>query len=307
MVTRLMLDCGWSDDRRRYALYDGSLFAWSPTPSTLAMVTLARELLESAFAPHDPATAQYHMNVDDYAATLSRVKPEFIHHPECKRLIRDILVEVDADPEQVYFDVPRMRSATADSFLTSGIAYAFHPHRDTWYSAPQAQINWWFPIYDVEPNNGLAIHPDVFATSLPNSSEAYNYYRWNVESRGAASTMVQGDTRVQPRLTGEVPLGSELRVVTRAGSMTAFAAQHLHASVPNASNVTRFSIDFRTVHIADLEAGRGAPRSDAACTGTTLRDFRRCTDLAPLSPEVIAQYDDSSAEQYADSLVYKAP
>jgi hypothetical protein len=271
------------------------------------MAALARELLEHAFAPHDPVTAQYDMNVDEFAATLGRVKPEFIHHPECKTLIREFLTEVGADPEQVYFDVPRLRSATAGAFLTTGIAYAFHPHRDTWYSAPQAQLNWWFPVYDIEPDNGLAVYPDVFAAFLPNGSGTYNYYKWNLESRAVAATLVREDHRVQPRLTGDVELGSELRVVTPVGGMLAFSAQQVHATVPNTSQATRFSIDFRTVHVADLEAGLGAPRSDAACTGTTLRDFRRSSDLAPLPASVIERYDDSSAAEYAEGLVYKAP
>ncbi len=134
MVTSLMLDSSWPDERRRRALYDGSMFAWSPTPSAVRMAALARELLERAFAPHDPITAQYDMDVGEFAATLGRVKPEFIHHPECKTLIRGIVLEIGGDPDQVYFDVPRLRSATANAFLTSGIAYTFHPHRDTWYS-----------------------------------------------------------------------------------------------------------------------------------------------------------------------------
>ena len=47
--------------------------------------------------------------------------------------------------DKLYFDVPRLRSAYPSHFLSSGIAYAFHPHRDTWYSAPMCQINWWIP------------------------------------------------------------------------------------------------------------------------------------------------------------------
>jgi hypothetical protein len=44
--------------------------------------------------------------------------------------------------EHVIFDMPRLRSSTSDNYLTTGIAYEWHPHRDTWYSAPQCQINW---------------------------------------------------------------------------------------------------------------------------------------------------------------------
>jgi hypothetical protein len=182
----VLFDATWSDDRKRQSLYDGHVFVVSPTPSALALVTRARELLEAAFAPHHPTQAQYHLSVADYAAILGKVKPAFIHDPLCKRLIPQLVGEVGGEPSQVYFDVPRMRSATAHEYLTTGIAYAFHPHRDTWYSAPQAQLNWWFPIYELDPDNGMAFYPQHFASPVPNSSETYNYYRWNRDNRAAA-------------------------------------------------------------------------------------------------------------------------
>ena len=93
---------------------------------------------------------------------LAALKPAFIHHPESKRHLRAILVEHGCDPELTYFDVPRLRTSTSDDYLTTGIAYAFHPHRDTWYSAPMMQLNWWLPIYDVAPDNVVAFHPEYF-------------------------------------------------------------------------------------------------------------------------------------------------
>jgi hypothetical protein len=54
-----------------------------------------------------------------------------------------------------------------------------------------------------------------------------------------------------------------------------------------------------------LENARGAP-SDACCTGTSLRDFLSCVDLSHLPPQVVERYDDASALEYADSLVYAA-
>ena len=65
--------------------------------------------------------------------------------------LRSILSDLGCDPEQTYFDVPRLRSSTSEQYLTSGIAYAWHPHRDTWYSAPLCQLNWWLPVYEIRP------------------------------------------------------------------------------------------------------------------------------------------------------------
>ena len=302
-MSSVVFEGDWTDHRR--GLFDGDIFVFNPRPAALQMVELARGLLEAAFAPHHPVEAQHYLPVATYASILGALKPTFIHHPECKRLICQLMDELGADPEGVFFDVPRLRSATANDYLSSGIAYAFHPHRDTWYSAPQAQINWWFPVYEVQRENCLAIYPQWFARSLPNSSNTYNYYRWNLESRGVASQLVGEDTRVQPKLTGDLDTDPALRIVPPVGGLLAFSGHQLHATVPNTTNLTRFSIDFRTVHEVDLYRGDGAPKTDVDCTGTTLRDFRRSTDLAPLPSELLERYDDASALEFAQTLVFK--
>jgi hypothetical protein len=132
---------------------------------------LARE----AFAPLDPEMAQFEMAVEQYAALLADLKPQFIHHPESKRLIQEMLIDLGCDPQQVYFDVPRMRNSTSNDYLTTGIAFALHPHRDTWHSAPFCQLNWWLPIFPISEDNGLAFHPRLFSgaqlhSSVPNTS-----------------------------------------------------------------------------------------------------------------------------------------
>ena len=68
----------------------------------------------------------------------------------------------------------------------------------------------------------------------------------------------------------------------------------MHSSVPNTSGVTRFSIDFRTIHVNDAAAKRGAPNIDSACTGTVMRDYLHGTDLSGVPDEVIALYDDGT-------------
>lgn len=224
---------------------------------------------------------------------LATLKPRFIHHPTCKELIRGIFRDLGCDPEKTYFDVPRLRTSTSDNYLTSGLAYAFHPHRDTWYSAPQCQINWWLPVYDITADNCLAIHPRYWNRPLRNGSREYDYYRWNKESRGAAAQQIKSDTRKQPKPEEPVELDPQVRLVGRVGSIILFSAAHLHSSVPNTSGYTRFSIDFRTVHRDDVEARRGAPNLDAECTGTTLRDFLRGTDGARLPEDIVAPYDTS--------------
>jgi hypothetical protein len=303
-MSNLFVDSTLDDAARRERLYDGDLFVFSPCASALALAEFGQDLVKQAFAPHDPRDAQQHMEVERYAAILAELKPRFIHHPECKRLIQGILSDLGCDLEKTYFDVPRMRTATSDGYLTSGIAYAFHPHRDTWYSAPFCQLNWWFPMYPIQPDNAMAFHPRYWTEPLRNSSRIYNYYRWNAESRKQAAMHVKSDTRPQPRPEEPVALDPQLRVIAPVGGMLIFSAAQLHSTVPNTSGFTRFSIDFRTVHIDDVAARYGALNIDSACTGTTMRDYLRGSDLAHVPDDLVALYDDDSTSE--GELVYPA-
>src|SRR5437588_575660 len=87
------------------------------------------------------------------------------------------------DPLLAQYDVPRLRMVTSDGYLTSGVGYAHHPHRDTWYSAPMAQLNWWMPIFEFESSSAMAFHPRYFDEPVRNGSREFNYYEWNSVGR----------------------------------------------------------------------------------------------------------------------------
>jgi hypothetical protein len=232
------------------------------------------------------------MHVEEFAELLAELKPKFIHHPNSKERIRSLLASFGCDLDRTYFDVPRMRTSTSDDYLTSGISYAFHPHRDTWYSAPFSQLNWWIPIYPVVPENVMAFHPQHWGTPVRNSSRRYNYYEWNRTSRATAAQHVKIDTRDQPKPEEPVQLEPHVRVVPEAGGVMIFSGNQLHSTVPNTSGRTRFSIDFRTVNIDDVITRTEAPNFDSQCTGTSLRDFLRVRDFEPIAEDVALTYEE---------------
>jgi hypothetical protein len=291
-MSTIFFDPPFADDERRRRLFEGSVVVLSPRAETRALIEHARAMVEQAFAPHDPLAIHRAIPVERCVDILAELKPRFIHHPRSKQLIRDLLGSLDCDSEETYFDVPRLRTAMPKDYLATGIAYAFHPHRDTWYSAPAAQLNWWLPLYDLSPENCLAFHPAYFDRPLANSSRTYNYYRWNAESRPNAAKHVGKDTRVQPVPEEPVARASEFRPICPPGAIILFSGAQLHETVPNTTETARYSIDFRTVSAADLRAGRGAPNVDSECTGTTLRDYLRVSDLEHLPDALIAEYDD---------------
>jgi hypothetical protein len=288
-VNTVFCDSTMSDESRRQSLYDGQLFIYSPRPSSLALCAFARELAEEAFAPLDPRHAQDQLPVEQFAGILAELKPKFIHHPRSKKLMQQLLAEMGADLEKTHFDVPRLRTST--NVLTTGISYAFHPHRDTWYSAPFNQINWWMPVYEVRSDNVMAFHPRYWTQPVKNGSHDYNYQEWNRTSRQIASQQIGVDTRKQPRPEEHMDMDPQIRVVCPVGGILLFSAAQMHSTVPNTSGYTRFSIDFRTVHLDDVLARRGAPNIDSDSTGTCMGDYLRGTDLQHIPAEVIARYD----------------
>lgn len=291
MMNSVFFDPSFGDDVRRQKLYEGQLIVYSPTRSSSAFVEFARELLNEAFGSLEPETAQYHTDVEKYASILAELKPKFIHHPYSKEAIQGILRDLGNDLSKTYFDVPRMRSATSDDYLSTGIAYAFHPHRDCWYSAPLCQINFWIPIYPIQPENCMAFHPKYWSQGVRNGSRGYNYSEWNRTSRHSAAQHIKSDTRKQPKAEEPLDLDPQIRVILPPGAILLFSAAQMHSTVPNTSGRTRFSIDFRTVHLDDVVAQRGAPNLDCECTGTTMMDYLRGTDLANLPGDLICKYD----------------
>ena len=303
MNNTIYYDAEISDDTRRRLLFEGQLFVYSGRPTVLGFAEFAKTMILNAFEGRDPKTAQHEMGVEQYAALLGKLKPAFIHHPESKRHVQNIMKDLNCDLNKTYFDVPRMRSSTSGGYLTTGIAYAWHPHRDTWYSAPNCQINWWMPIYEIESENAMAFHPRYWSKAVKNSSGGYNYYVWNKLHRGQnVAKLTKEDPRPLPRATEPMELDPQIRLICPVGGIILFSAAQMHSSVPNTSGVTRFSIDFRTVHLDDASGKTGAANIDAACTGTVMRDFVGGKDFSPMPDHLVALYDDNTGA--GGELVY---
>ena len=288
---------------RREKLYSGQIFVFSPRPSTVKLCEFARQMIEAAFSGKDPLVAQYDMPVEKYVEIVAPLKPKFIHDPQTIVLLRDLVGDLGCDMNETYVDVPRLRMVTSNAYLTSGVGYAHHPHRDTWYSAPMSQLNWWLPIYPIESESSMAFHPRYWNEVVPNTSNEFNYYDWNSSGRKDAAQHIKADTRKQPKPTSAVEIDPQVRVVCPPGGIVLFSGAQLHSTVPNTSGRTRYSIDFRTVNLADVGEQRGAPNLDSRPTGTSLRDFRRGADLAPFPEDAVQKYESNPPKDGV--LVYK--
>lgn len=289
-MVAILVDPALSEPERRLALFAGNTVMLTPTRASRELCAFAWGLIEEAFAPIKPERAQFEMPVEKFVEIISALKPRFTHHATAKALMRSLLEETGCDAADTYFDVPKLRVVTTGGYLTAGMGYAYKAHRDIWYASPPAQINWWTPINRISERSAMVIHPRYFNERVVNNSNQFDAYRWNAEGRANAASYIHEDPRPHPHLQERVDLDHQV-LVGQPGSLMVFSAQHLHATVPNDSGATRFSIDFRTVNRKDIEGHAGAKLTDNASTGTTLRDFIRATDHQRFPDAIVATYE----------------
>ena len=294
-----------TDAARRELIYAGAVMALEATAASSAFCLHAWDLICDAFDPLDPPDAQDRLTVEKFVEIVATLKPRYTHSIRAKELLAELIASYGCDPGETYFDLPKLRIVTHSAYLTAGVGYAYQAHRDVWYSCPPSQNNWWIPITATVPENALAFFPSYWDTPVENSSAGFDAFEWNSNGRASAAQHVKSDTRNHPQITRSVDLSQDLRILGGPASTLIFSAAQLHATVPNTSGTTRFSIDFRTAHLADLEAQRGAHVIDSGSTGSTIHDFRNAADLSPVPERVAKLYDVEAV--YRGALVYSPP
>jgi len=287
-MTAIFFDSTMDDQLRRSRVFDGHLFLFRANATTKALVEFARHAIQESFPKVDPQTAQSTMEVEEFVTIVAPLKTRFTNDSHTKVLVQDLLNKFGCDMEKTYFDVPRLRVATHGGYLSAGVGYAYKAHRDTWYAGPDCQLNWWMPVYDLQPEQAMAIYPSYFQEPVKNSSSEFDYDEWCNVGRKLAVDNIKADTRKHPLPQEEIKQAAETRIVCDAGATLLFSSGQLHATVPNTSGLTRFSIDFRTVHLDDLRSRRGAHNIDSLATGSTVRDFIRASDFRPIEPSMAA-------------------
>jgi hypothetical protein len=308
----IFVDLDVPPDELRQTLYAGNLVLLTRLQSVSDFVEYTRDQLTDLFKPHDPEHAHEHFDPAEMAKILGPWKPSFIHSDRSKKLVREIIREAGFPVENTHYDLPKPRTSFPVGHLTTGVAFAFPWHRDVWYSAPAQQINWWLPIFAAREDNSMSFDLSSFDQAVPNTSDAFDYYRNNAQRLNTAK-QVGKEQQARPGALDHKPV-HDLVVLPAPGAVLLFSGAQLHTSIPNTSGRARYSVDFRTVDARDLLAGRGAPLVDAYCTGTAIRDFHNVEDGSGFEEETVTrlfgappagamlEFTDAVAEQSAKSM-----
>ncbi|WGF87225.1 hypothetical protein [Marinivivus vitaminiproducens] len=281
MIT-LYLNRHEQDDRRRELIFGGDFFLHTDLASSKALCQHAKDMVLEAFDGLDPERAQFELELPDFIKRVGPLKSGFTNSAKTKDLCKALVEELGCDPDQTYYDLPRLRVVPSDNYLSSGVSYAYKAHRDTWYAHPTQLVNYWIPVFPVVGQNTMSMFVGYFDKPVQNASNQFDYDDWVANQRFSASSHVKKDERPHPVPQAPIDTHSEIRIAGGMGDVMMFSTCHLHATAPNNSGVTRFSVDLRTINLRDVKSGVGPANVDSYATGTTLGDFLRGSDHAPL-------------------------
>jgi hypothetical protein len=263
-------------EARRHAVYDGRVLLLGDTDASRELVRSVLSLLASELGSEDVRAAPRELSNDELFRRIGRVRKILYMEPEYHVRLRAVLAAHGFAPDEIAFDPLRLRVVSHLGHENPLAAPVYYPHRDTWYGHSQALITWWIPLHDLAEDETFVFYPERFRLPVPNDSEVFDYDEWvqNGWSLKIGWQDLEAGKRARyPRVTGELDGGAAVGFSCRAAENLLFSGAQFHRTLPQAFGRTRYSVDFRLVHLADHASGFGAPNVDNRSRGSALVDY----------------------------------
>jgi len=275
-----------SERQRSEMLFSGEVLLFRNVPAMYELINYTDGLLKKHLGGLDPTSIQGRLNEADYLELMGRAQHEFRTSQEPKSLFFKALAQVGVDHGTTYWDHFPLRAVPHGGTHKGGRCGWVDVHRDSWGASIDAQLNWWAPIYLLTPERSMAFYPDYWQRPLANDTAT-----WSIDEYIRQRNLLPNKERKVPY--SSVPLPTEqvdvshvCPVMLEPGDLLCFASAHLHASVQNTTDRTRFSVEMRTVNINEVLAGYGAPNVDNDGPCPMYNWFRRISDNYSLAGEM---------------------
>ncbi len=265
---------GMSPEALSDAIFAGRILYFEGLQPMQDLIACARRCIDATFPGHDPVSAHTQLDQKSYEERCAAMRKAFITDRKALRALEASLTAAGVDGHATYRDRLVLRVSPPGALGYRRGFGTVPPHRDSWGSGLMNQINWWLPVYPITKERTLAIFPAHWKDPVKNDSRGWN---WREAGKNPGVALL-------PTAQSDLDRSGEIRVVVEPGTLVAFSAAHLHASVKNTTNAARFSCESRTVNIDELRSGNGAPDIDGGGVQPALEWFVRLGDGEALTP-----------------------
>ena len=275
------------DERARGdRVFAGALLVFRGLSALRRLCSESDRLIRRVFEGLEPVSAQHALAREEFLARVARLTRLYRDDGEVRVLLRAALEEAGVSPERTYWDTLHLRLVPSGEGWSNRRTRRLPPHRDSWGSNLLCQVNWWTPLYPVSEGSTIAIYPRYWDRPVANTSAHWDYHAMR---RARAQALAEGRSPDEaypllPLAAEPIPRKEAVPVVVEPGDFLCFSSAHLHGTMPNESQRTRFSVEVRTVSALDLAERRGAPNLDGRAPHAAYEWFARIADGAPLTP-----------------------
>jgi hypothetical protein len=291
MYSSLVIPCTARQFHDR--IYAGEIIRFTDLQPMTTLVEYTRTFLEDALHPWPPQQIHRYLSHREQAVRFSKCQNDFAGSAQVQHLWQGVVESLGIAPDTLACDRLHLRfqphrepgQFTPRARTTATIAF----HRDTWGSNLYAQTNWWAPIYPITAGRTFALYPGLWQRPLLNSSADFDMRAILQRSHRDGRNAVNADEAI-PHLLEAIAPQEGIAVDIAPGSLIAFSGAHAHAGVGNSTGLTRISFETRSILIADLIAGLGAPNVDGQAPWMTTGLFRRMSDAKRLNQILGCEY-----------------
>jgi hypothetical protein len=264
-----------NNENLRQAIYQGKILHFPANRVSEQLISEVLVLLEDEIK--DPIRqAQFRFSNEDFFYHIGKLRKLIYTQPNFQNLVKELMLLLNFELEKNAFEPIRLRVVTHKGHENPKAAPIYYGHRDTWYSHSQALITWWIPLHDVKEEETFVFYPNYFDKPVKNGSSNFNYDKWINDQRQLTigwQDVNAGKEAYYPNLMQELDKKDLISFSAKRGEILLFSGACLHQTRNNVSGLTRFSLDFRTVHLNDHKENVGAPNVDNFSSGSAMQQY----------------------------------
>ncbi len=256
----------------RAAIYSGDIYRFGATKWSTRLQNFVKNATKEHLGKNYRRTHET-LSAQAFFERIGGLRSLIYEAQYSKTCIEHIITSLGEEAIQFAYEPPKLRAVSHEGHRNPKAAPVYYGHRDTWYATPQSTINIWIPLDDLCEEETFAFYPSFFDQALLNNSNLFNFDN-NALGAGWSSSS-EGIENLFPTCSTLPNAHHEKTFSISENEILVFSGSHFHRTKKQSLGTTRFSLDFRIVHLQDHAQNRGAPNVDNASQGCCLSSYRQ--------------------------------